>query len=250
MRTFKLTLAYDGTNYSGWQIQPGRVTLQETLERALERITGEAIRVTASGRTDAGVHALGQVVSFRSETHLEADVLQKALNAELPRDVAVLAAALAAADFHATGHAVRKRYEYRLDDGPIPDVFERHYAWHCRWPLDAAAMHRAAQAFVGTHDFSSFETHGSPRETSIRTVFLLGVERGQGGGGDQLTLEIEADGFLYNMVRTIVGTLVEVGRGTQGEAWPAEVLAARRRQAAGQTAPPQGLFLVRVEYDG
>jgi tRNA pseudouridine38-40 synthase len=249
MRTFKLTLAYDGTSYSGWQVQPGRVTLQETLERVLAKVTGEAIRVTASGRTDSGVHALGQVVSFRSETHLEPDVLHKALNAELPQDMAVLAAVEAAADFHATGRAVRKRYEYALDDGPIRDVFGRRYAWHCRWRLDAAAMHRAAQALVGTHDFSSFETHGSPRETSVRTVFQISVERGQGGRGEKLTLAVEADGFLYNMVRTIVGTLVEVGRGTQDEAWPAQVLAARQRHAAGQTAPPQGLFLVRVDYD-
>jgi tRNA pseudouridine38-40 synthase len=249
MRTFKLTLAYDGTNYSGWQIQPGRVTLQETLERALAKITGDAIRVTASGRTDAGVHARGQVVSFRGETQLTPEVLHRALNAELPHDMAVVALEEEEADFHATGRAVRKRYEYVLCDGPARDVFGRHFAWHCRGRLDAEAMHRAAQALQGTHDFSSFETAGSPRETSVRTVFLIGVERGEGSGADRLTFFIEADGFLYNMVRTIVGTLVEVGRGTQDEAWLQRVLAARDRGAAGQTAPPQGLFLARVDYD-
>jgi tRNA pseudouridine38-40 synthase len=248
MRTFKLTLAYDGTNYSGWQIQPGRVTLQETLERALARITGETIRVTASGRTDAGVHARGQVVSFRSDTHLAPEVLLKALNAELPHDMAVLLAEEADADFHATGTAVRKRYEYVLDEGPIRDVFARHHAWHCRGQLDSAAMHRAAQPLVGTHDFQSFETSGSPRESSVRTVFLLDVVRGQ-GSSNRITVAIEADGFLYNMVRAIVGTLVEVGQGKQDEAWPARVLSAHERSAAGQTAPPQGLFLVRVDYD-
>ncbi len=248
MRTFKLTLAYDGSNYSGWQIQTGQVTLQETLERALQKITGEAIRVTASGRTDAGVHALGQVVSFRSQTHLAADVLQRGLNAELPRDMAALAVTEAADDFHATGSAVRKRYRYVLHDGPVRDVFERRHAWHCRGRLEVAAMRRAAQALLGMHDFASFETHGSQRETSVRTIYEISLERGQGAAGDRIVLEVEADGFLYNMVRTIVGTLVEVGRGRQAESWPAQVLAARDRKAAGRTAPAQGLFLVRVDY--
>jgi tRNA pseudouridine38-40 synthase len=249
MRSFKLMLSYDGSNYSGWQIQPGQLTLQETLEQALQKITGESIRVTASGRTDAGVHALAQVVGFRSQTHLEPDVLARALNAELPFDMAVLSVELAPADFHATGCAVRKRYRYAIDDGLNRDVFQRHYVWHYRSRLDAAAMHRAAQALLGKHDFSSFETSGSGRESSVRTIFEIRVERGQGAHADRVTVEVEADGFLYNMVRTIVGTLVEVGRGTQNEAWPAQVLAACNRSAAGQTAPPQGLFLVRVEYD-
>jgi tRNA pseudouridine38-40 synthase len=248
MRTFKLTLAYDGSNYSGWQTQPGRTTLQATLERSLEKVTGEAIRVTASGRTDAGVHALGQVVSFRSAIHLETDVLLKALNAELPFDMAVLSVVEAGEDFHATGSALKKRYRYVLHDGPIRDVFQLRYQWHVRSRLDDQAMHRAAQFLLGTHDFGSFETHGSPRESSIRTIFDIQARRGQGTECDHVRVEVEADGFLYNMVRTIVGTLVEVGRGRRGEASLAEVLAARDRKAAGQTAPAQGLFLVHVQY--
>jgi tRNA pseudouridine38-40 synthase len=270
MRTFKLTLAYDGTNYSGWQSQPGRVTVQGTLERALAKVAGEAIRVVASGRTDAGVHALGQVVSLRSQTRLEPAVLLKALNSELPPDVAVRAADLAADDFHAIASARRKRYRYVLCDGPVRDVFARHYCWHPHGRLDEAAMHSSAQPLAGTHDFSSFETAGSERSTSVRTVFEIAVARGQGGaaglpgtapgtgrptdatpaeyGGELVTVEIEADGFLYNMVRAIVGTLVEVGQGRRDEAWPHEVLRARDRRAAGRTAPPQGQFLVRVEY--
>jgi tRNA pseudouridine38-40 synthase len=258
MRTFRLTLAYDGTHYSGWQVQPGRVTLQGTLEQAIYKVIGVEIRVTASGRTDAGVHAFGQVVSFRSETQLAPEVLRKALNAELPHDMAVLDAAIAADDFHAIASAQRKRYRYVLHDAPIRDVFSRHYAWYLHTRLDVPAMHRAAQALTGRHDFCSFETSGSERESSVRTVLELTLTRGQGSGGasasgepqdgDFVILEIEADGFLYNMVRAIVGTLVEVGQGKRSESWPAEVLAACDRRAAGRTAPPQGLFLVRVEY--
>jgi tRNA pseudouridine38-40 synthase len=257
MRTFRLTLAYDGTHYCGWQVQPGRVTLQGTLEAALAKITREEIRVTASGRTDAGVHALGQVVSFRSATALEPAVLQKALNAELPHDLAVLAASIAADDFHATASAVRKRYRYVLCDCPTRDVFARQYSWYLHTRLEEQAMHRAAQALAGRHNFSSFETSGSERESSVRTVYELSLRRGEGGSAifpataassDFVTLEIEADGFLYNMVRAIVGTLVEVGQQKRVETWPAEVLAARDRRAAGRTAPPQGLFVVRVDY--
>ncbi len=248
MRTFKLTLAYDGTNYSGWQIQPRCVTLQETFERALTKITGETIRVTASGRTDAGVHALGQVVSFCSETHLSPEILQKALNAELPRDFVVWKCQWVHDSFHATGSARRKRYRYVMHDGPTRDVFARNYCWYHPTRLNVEAMHRSAQALVGCHDFSSFETSGSPRESSIRTVYSLDVKREQ-GREDHIVLEIEADGFLYNMVRAIVGTLIEVGRGRRSEAGTAEALAARDRRTAGQTAPAQGLFLVSVEYE-
>lgn len=249
MRTLKLTLAYDGTAYAGWQWQVGQRTLQGELEAALARITGEAIRVTASGRTDAGVHALGQVVSFQTASDLAASVLQKALNAELPDDMAVLAAADVREGFHAIRNAVRKRYRYLINDGRIRDVFRRQYAWHYRRPLDAAAMHRAAQSLVGRHDFSSFETTGSERSSSVRTVYELNVGRAGEGSPELVTVEVEADGFLYNMVRSIVGTLVEVGRGERPETWPAEVLAACDRRAAGMTAPAQGLFLVHVEYE-
>ncbi len=292
MRTIKLTLAYDGTDFAGWQRQTDRRTVQETVEAAIEKITGEHVSVLASGRTDAGVHALGQVVSFRTSSLLPVDVLRRALNAELPRSMAVLDVAEAPAGFHATHDAVRKRYRYVIYDGPVRPVFQRHYCWQYTYGrLDAAAMRRAAAALLGTHDFSSFQTSGAPRKTSVRTIFDIRVERGRGEGGgrkdeggspipnaqslisdpqslipdpqllipdpqslilnlneDFITLEIEADGFLYNMVRAIVGTLVEVGRGARPEDWPAAVLQARDRRAAGRTAPPQGLFLVKAEY--
>jgi tRNA pseudouridine38-40 synthase len=177
--------------------------------------------------------------------------------------VAVLDAAVVPDDFHAISSARRKRYRYRICDSPVRDVFARNYCWHLYGRLDAVAMHRSAQALVGTHDFCSFETSGSKRETSVRTIFEITVARGQGGeagrsppapqgvepiGAELVVIEVEADGFLYNMVRAIVGTLVEVGQGKRDESWPAQVLEARDRRMAGRTAPPQGLFLVRVEY--
>jgi len=249
MRTIKLTLAYDGIDFAGWQIQPGRRTIQATLEETIEKITAVRPSTLASGRTDAGVHALGQVVSFRTESRLSAKVLQRALNAELPSSMAVLDAAEVHDSFHVIRDALRKSYRYVIHNGPVRDIFSSRYAWHyARGRLDADAMQRAAAPLVGTHDFRSFETSGSPRKTSIRTIHDLRIERGRGEREHFITLEIEADGFLYNMARTIVGTLVNVGRGTQPESWPGEVLQAMDRRRAGQTAPPQGLFLVNVEY--
>jgi len=248
MRSLKLTLAYDGTRYAGWQVQPDQPTVQQALERALTKITGETIRTCASGRTDAGVHALGQVVSLETDSRLAPDVLRRALCAELREDVAVLAVEEMAEGFHAIRDALAKRYRYEIDDGPVRDVFRRHYTWQHPGRLSAGAMHAAGQALVGKHDFASFQSSGSERATTVRTITELFVRRGEGEGTDRITTEVAADGFLYNMVRAIVGTLVEVGRGARSESWPAEVLAARDRSRAGPTAPPQGLFLVRVEY--
>ncbi|MBI3469063.1 MAG: tRNA pseudouridine(38-40) synthase TruA [Planctomycetes bacterium] len=248
MPTFKLLLAYDGTDFAGWQWQQGSRTVQGALEEAWQSVTGESIRVVASGRTDAGVHALGQVVGIRSQTLLSADVLQRALNAELPRDVAVLGSDRVSDDFHAIRDAVRKRYRYVVDDGPVPDVLARRYAWYSPKPLDVDAMQHAAQALLGRHDFTSYQTLGSERVTTERTVLDISIQR-PAEDPRKIWFEIEADGFLYNMVRVIVGTLVQVGRGVRPETWPGEVLQAQDRRAAGMTAPPQGLFLLRVDYE-
>jgi tRNA pseudouridine38-40 synthase len=248
MTTFKATIAYDGTEFAGWQRQPDKRTFQGELEAALERITQQRPRCIASGRTDAGVHALGQVVSFSSTTRLSPEVLTKALNAELPEDVLVFEVARAPGGFHALRDAVRKRYRYVIQDGRLPDLFYRKYQWHVYQRLDVAAMRQAAGPLVGRHDFSSYETSGSPRLTTTRTVLDLLVERRAGELTDRIVVEVEADGFLYNMVRNIVGTLVDVGKGKQPVSWPADVLALRDRTKAGMTAPPQGLFLVGVEY--
>lgn len=251
MPTFKLILAYDGTAYAGWQVQaPGRLAVQEVVERAIEAVTGQRVRVMASGRTDAGVHALGQVISFRSACRLEPCVLVRALNAHLPADIAVRDAQIAPDHFHATQSATRKRYRYAIHNHPIRDVFRRHTSWHYPRPLDVRAMHEAAQLLRGTHDFRSFQTSGSERQSTVRTVFDIQVRRGSGEDQHMVFIEVEADGFLYNMVRAIVGTLVEVGRGARPPAWVADVLAARDRRLAGRTAPAHGLCLLWVDYGG
>ncbi len=249
MRFLKLTLAYDGTAYKGWQIQPGQPTVQGTLEHALERVTGQTIRAVASGRTDSGVHALGQVVSCAIDCQLATEQLCRAINANLPRDMRVLQVEEAPWGFHAVRSAIGKCYRYLIQDGPVPDVFTRHYSWFVPVRLDEQAMHRAAQALVGTHDFSSFEAAGAPRRSTVRTVTELTVRRESGDRTGPVSVQIEANGFLYNMVRNIVGTLVEVGKGRQPESWPEHVLAGKDRRQAGRTAPACGLFLVHVKYD-
>lgn len=248
MRWLKLTVAYDGTEFSGWQRQPGRRTVQGTLEAAWRAVTGEEVQTTASGRTDAGVHALGQVVGLATENKLDDATLVRALNANLPTDVAVRKAERAPDGFNATADALSKRYRYAIHCGPLPDLFKRCYTWHCGRSLDVEAMRRAGQALVGTHDFVSFQAAGSPRESTVRTILEITGRGRAGEWGQEIALEVEGDGFLYKMVRTIVGTLVAVGQGKRPESWVAEVLAARDRSMAGQTAPPQGLFLVAVKY--
>ncbi len=247
-RTIKLTLAYDGTEFAGWQLQPGLRTLQGTLEETLAKITGQQSRVFASGRTDAGVHALRQVVSFETETALTAEVLHKALNAELPNDMSAVSVEEEAPQFSARRDAKRKRYRYVICDGRVRDVFRRRFAWQIYRRLEVEAMQRAATCLVGKHDFASFETAGSERETTVRTIFDLSICRLEAPNAHVVQLEVEADGFLYNMVRNVIGTLVEVGQGRQSETWVAEVLAAHNRRRAGPTAPPQGLCLLNVTY--
>jgi tRNA pseudouridine38-40 synthase len=246
MRNLKLTLSYDGTDFNGWQTQPAQRTVQETLEQAVAALTGEErVRVNTSGRTDAGVHAVGQVVNFYSTTQLAPDVLARALNAHLPADVVVRDAADVPQAFDANRDARRKLYRYVIHDGAVPDPFLRRYCCQSRHPLDAAAMRRAAAPLRGRHDFRSFETDWPNRMSSVRTITHLGVSR----LGEWIWLDVEADGFLYNMVRSIAGTLMNVGRGYWPEEHVAEILRAQDRTQAGPTAPAQGLFLMRVTYE-
>ena len=245
MRNLRLTISYDGTDFNGWQTQPDHRTVQETLEKALADLTGAArVRLNASGRTDAGVHAVGQVANFITDSHLPPEKILRAVNARLPPDVIVRYAADVPETFDANRDAVRKLYRYVIHDGPVPDVFLRRYccqSWH---RLDAAAMARAAAALKGRHDFRCFETEWPNRASSVRTITHLAVNR----VGDWLWLDVEADGFLYNMVRAIAGTLMYVGRGHWPEAQVAAILEAGDRKLAGPTAPAAGLFLMRVTY--
>ncbi len=248
MPTFKLIIAYDGTKFSGWQFQPARRTVQGAVQTAWEQITGEAVQVSATSRTDAGVHALGQVVGVDSNTHLTADQLYRAINSKLPEDVILVAIEEVAAGFHATRDAKGKRYRYRIHNERTRPLFDRNFVWYVPQPLDVEAMHRAGQALVGTHDFLSFQSAGSERENTVRTITALEVRRGTNEHVAMVEIYVEGDGFLYNMVRIIAGSLVDVGAGRREEAWLATVLAARDRRAAGRTAPPEGLCLLHVFY--
>jgi tRNA pseudouridine38-40 synthase len=244
MRNIKLTLAYDGTDFNGWQTQPSYRTVQETLEHAIAAVTGARPHANASGRTDAGVHAVGQVVNFYTDTRLAPDVLLRAINAHLPADVVVREAEEVGQSFDANKDAVRKLYRYVIRDDAVGDPFLRRYAAPSKHRLDAAAMARAARVLVGRHDFHSFETDWPNRMSSVRTITHLAVNR----AGEYIWIDVEADGFLYNMVRAIAGTLINVGRGFWPESKVAEILNAEDRKEAGPTAPACGLFLMRVTY--
>lgn len=244
MRNIKLTLSYDGTDFHGWQRQPELRTVQGVLEDALTQLTGSRPATNASGRTDAGVHALGQVVNFLTISQHSTETFVRALNANLPHDVRVLTAEEKPQAFHATLDAKSKTYRYEIDNGNFADVFRLRYRWHVPRQLDVAAMARAGQFLVGRHDFHSFETEWPNRTSSVRTIFRLDVLRSE----SLVSIEVEADGFLYNMVRSIAGTLMLVGAGKRAEAWVGEVLAAENRVLAGPTAPAKGLFLVKVDY--
>lgn len=245
MRNLKLLVSYDGTDFGGWQRQPNARTVQATLESAIQAISqDERVHCVGSGRTDSGVHALGQVVNLFTATDLDCPTFVKAVNSQLPDDVAVLSCEDVPHSFCAIKDAIRKRYRYVINDSRIPDVFLRRYSWQPRRVLDAAAMHRAAQCLLGRHDFRSFETDWPNRLSSIRTISEIFVVR----EGTKIIMEVEADGFLYNMVRSIIGTLYNVGRGYWVESKVREILERQDRKEAGATAPPQGLFLVSVTY--
>ncbi len=248
MRSLRIELAYDGTAYCGWQSQAVGRSIQDTFELAWCRVTREQVRVAASGRTDAGVHAVGQVVSLQTATSLTPETLRRALNANLPDDIRVREVAEATIGFHATRDACWKRYRYRIQMGSHPDIFEQRYAWFIPQRLDSAAMREAAGSLVGEHDFAAFQASGSPRRNTVRNVRRLTVDLFRTELVDGVQIEIEANGFLYNMVRNIVGSLVEVGRGRQPAEWVGHVLNSRDRRQAGPTAPARGLTLVFVAY--
>lgn len=242
-KVFRLLVAYDGTGFAGWQIQPGKRTVQEELLASLRALGDPQVRCVASGRTDAGVHAQGQVVGVRTTLEIPVSRLKRAIQARLPEDIVVRSVAEAPLDFDPTRQALSKTYRYSIRYGCEPDVFSRRYALHHPGPLDLPAMEVAAKHFLGTHDFKAFETRWPNRATSIRTIKRAEVTGGEGW----CHVEVESNGFLYNMMRTIVGTLLVVGRGGSVDL-VRDVLVSGDRTRAGPTAPPHGLCLIRVEY--
>jgi len=243
-RTIKLTLAYDGTRFVGWQRQAEGESIQGLLEHALARFEGASVDVHGAGRTDAGVHALGQVASARVTFTHDTTTLARALNALLPEDIRVVDVAEAAPDFHARFDARSKTYQYEMRTTPVSTPFDRAYVWHLPEPLDLNAMRQAAAVLVGRHDFAAFQSAGSETSSTVRTLSRSELLAGDGF----LRYEIAGDGFLRHMVRAIVGTLVEIGRGRRPLSTMAELVAGGTRGDAGATAPARGLFLVRVDY--
>jgi tRNA pseudouridine38-40 synthase len=247
IRTLKFTIQYAGTDYVGWQRQPSGLSIQQLLEDALAPIAHGFTTIHGAGRTDAGVHALAQAASASVTIALPGPTVARAMNAVLPLDVRVLTVEDMPPGFHARFDARAKTYEYRIVNAPLASAFLHRYVWHVPQPLDVEAMRTAAGALIGRHDFAGFQGAGTPVASTERTILSLDIE--DGGGFDlPVVIRITGDGFLRHMVRNIVGTLVEVGVGRWDPWRPLAVLDSRDRSQAGRTAPPQGLFLTRVDY--
>jgi tRNA pseudouridine38-40 synthase len=246
-RNIKLILEYDGTNYHGWQSQAGSgsPTIQETLEQALSSLTGEQTKTYSSGRTDAGVHALGHVANFKTESSIPSQAWAPAINHFLPDDIRVLVSEEVPRDFHARYSARGKFYTYRILNRRASSALYRNYAWHVSLRLNLKNMRLAAASLVGKHDFSAFRGSGCTAKTPVRTIQSMVLKR----KGDFVEIVIEADAFLQHMARNIAGTLVEVGLGRFSPDEVKCILASRDRTTAGRTAPPQGLYLVTVNYE-
>jgi tRNA pseudouridine38-40 synthase len=243
-RNVKLVVAYEGTRYAGFQRQDNGLTVQAVLEEAVYKLTREQVKIVAAGRTDAGVHARGQVVNFFSRTRLPVEQIQKALNHFLPEDVLVTAVANVSMDFHARFSAKAKTYSYRIYHAEQRPVFERNFVYHYRFPLQINQIREAAQILVGTQDFRSFQATGSPVKNTVKTLHYCTAE----AYGEEIRIEMNADGFLYHMVRNIVGTLILVGNERITVKDFQNVLEAKDRSLAGPTAPATGLCLEEVFY--
>ncbi|MBR2884091.1 MAG: tRNA pseudouridine(38-40) synthase TruA [Clostridia bacterium] len=243
--TFKLTMAYDGTNYHGWQRQKNGITVQEVLEDVLTEIAGESVVVTGCSRTDAGVHARIYVCSFTMQTTIPADKIPFVLNTKLPPDIRAYKCEVMHEGFNARFETVTKAYEYKIVNAPFQNPLMRNFAWHYPIKLDIDKMRNAAKIIQGKHDFASFCAAGSIVKSTVRNLTELTVTK----DGDIITVRAAADGFLYNMVRIIVGTLVYVGCGKLSEDDIAELIKKKDRRLSGITAPPQGLALVEVNYE-
>lgn len=245
LKNIRLLIQYDGTDYAGWQRQRNLPTIQGVLEDAISRITGEDIHIHGAGRTDAGVHAIGQVANFHTGSRLTPHELKRAINAHLPEDIVIAAADEVPPDFHARRDAKGKIYLYVVLNRDFPSPIWRRYSWWVRWSLDIDLMKKASDLLIGTHDFSSFTNSGGSSSSNVRTIYRIDLIRKKRGF---LLFEIEADGFLKQMVRVIVGTLVDVGRGRMDINRFLRLLEVKERRLAGPTAPARGLFLKEVKY--
>lgn len=244
MQNYRITIAYDGSRYLGWQRQKKGDSVQAKIEACLSSLTGESVEIVGSGRTDAGVHALAQVANFHCKAVLQPQAIVEHCGKQLPLDIVVTDAAAAGLRFHARYNAKRKSYLYRICNAPQHDVFLRKYAWHVPAPLDLERMRQAARHLVGKRDFRSFTNLKAEEKTTVRHMFAVDITR----TGALMEIVMDADGFLYNMARIIVGTLVDAGLGKLAPETFPELLAARSRAASGPIAPPHGLFLQKVVY--
>ena len=245
MKTIKLTVSYDGTDYVGWQSQKNGVSVQDLIEEALFKVCKQKIRITGSGRTDAGVHAAGQVANFKTDSSVPPDRFALALNAYLPQDIRVIKSEEAAEDFNARYSAKRKKYRYSAFISDISLPLKCRYAYHLDKMPDVAKMKEAAAIFLGEHDFKSFSSTGSAVKTTVRTVYSIEVEEANG----DITIDVCGNGFLYNMVRIIAGSLFAVGYGKVGVNALIEALNGKKRPNECKTLPANGLCLVSVEYE-
>lgn len=245
MRNIKLIIQYDGTMYHGWQMQKNAPTVQETLSLAVSRITGTKPQITGSSRTDAGVHAKKFVCNFKTESGIPCERLPLALNTYLPKDIVCLGAEDCDENFNARFSAKKKCYTYYIFNSPMPDAFLCDYSWHFPYKIDIEKMKKAAKAFIGRHDFAGFAASGFSAATTVREIYSLNVEK----SGDLIKITVTGNGFLYNMVRIIAGTLAFSGCGKINPDSIPEIIESRDRKRAGITAPPQGLFLTEVYYD-
>lgn len=244
MKRVKLIVAYDGTNYCGWQIQINGITVEEVLNKTISELTGETVAVIGASRTDSGVHALGNVAVFDTESRIPAEKFSFALNQRLPDDIRIQESCEVEADWHPRYCDTRKTYEYKILNRRFAVPTERLYSHFFYYPLDIAKMQQAADYLVGEHDFKSFCTPRTQVENTVRTVYYLDVNK----DGDMITIRINGNGFLYNMVRIIVGTLIKVGTGFYPPEHVKEILEAKDRQVAGPKAEACGLTLVEIEY--
>ena len=242
MRNIKLVLQYDGTAYHGWQIQENAVTIQEIIENAICKITGEKVSVKGCGRTDSGVHAKGYVCNFYTDSKIPSEKFPFAINAQLPKDIICIDAEDEDENFHSKSSAVKKRYTYYICNSSFPDIFT--HSWHYKYPLDVEKMKQAAKHFEGTHDFIGFASSGFTVKTTVRTIYSLEIEKKD----NLIKIDVTGNGFLYNMVRIITGTLVFAGSGKISPEEIPDIIESKDRNRAGITAPAEGLYLSEVYY--